>query len=221
MNLKNPQVDDFLQKSKKWQAEMTLLRELVLECHLTEEFKWRQPCYSFNGKNVLFVSSFKDFSVLAFFKGALLADPSNVLARSGENTQGMRMIRFTNCEQIQALRTEIKQYIFEAIEIEKAGLKVPKTDVASPSLPAELSEVFDQNAEFQQAFNKLTPGRQRAYILHFSSAKQVETRKSRIEKLIPRILKGKGIDDCICGLSKRMPSCDGSHKAIKDFKKPY
>ena len=221
MNLKNPQVDDFLQKSKKWQAEMTLLRGIVLECNLTEEFKWRQPCYSFNGKNVLFVSSFKDFSVLAFFKGALLADPSNVLARSGENTQGMRMIRFTNCEQIQALRTEIKQYIFEAIEIEKAGLKVPKTDVASPSLPAELSEVFDQNAEFQQAFNKLTPGRQRAYILHFSSAKQVETRKSRIEKLIPRILKGKGIDDCICGLSKRMPSCDGSHKAIKDFKKPY
>jgi len=221
MNLKNPQVDDFLQKSKKWQAEMTLLREIVLECNLTEEFKWRQPCYSFNGKNVLFVSSFKDFSVLAFFKGALLADPSNVLARSGENTQGMRMIRFTNCEQIQALRTEIKQYIFEAIEIEKAGLKVPKTDVASPSLPAELSEVFDQNAEFQQAFNKLTPGRQRAYILHFSSAKQVETRKSRIEKLIPRILKGKGIDECICGLSKRMPSCDGSHKAIKDFKKPY
>ncbi len=221
MSFKNPQVDEFLDKAKKWQAEMSLLRELVLKCDLTEEYKWRQPCYSFNGKNVLFVSAFKDSCVLAFFKGALLADPSTILARSGENTQGMRMIRFTNCEQIKSLRTEIKQYIFEAIEIEKAGLKVPKTDVASPTYPVELKEVFEKNPEFQAAFEKLTPGRKRAYILHFSSAKQAETRKSRIEKLIPRILKGKGIDDCICGLSKRMPTCDGSHKAIKDFKKPY
>jgi uncharacterized protein YdeI (YjbR/CyaY-like superfamily) len=208
----NPQVDEFLEKAKKWQAEMKLLREIVLECHLTEEFKWRQPCYSMNGKNVLFVSSFKEYSVLAFFKGALLADHSKILARAGENTQGMRMIRFTNCEQIKALRSEMKQYIFEAIEIEKAGLKVPKTDVASPSYPAELVVVFDKNAKFQQAFEKLTPGRQRAYILHFSSAKQAETRSSRIEKYKSRILIGKGIDDCICGLSKRMPSCDGSHK---------
>ncbi len=217
----NPQVDEFLEKAKKWQAEMKLLRELVLDCHLTEEFKWRQPCYSMNGKNVLFVSSFKAYSVLAFFKGALLADHAKILARAGENTQGMRMIRFTDCEQINALRTEIKQYIFEAIEIEKAGLKVPKTDVASPAYPAELAEAFDKSAEFQEAFEKLTPGRQRAYILHFSSAKQAETRSSRIEKYKSRILKCKGIDDCICGLSKRMPSCDGSHKAIKDFKKPY
>lgn len=214
MSFKNPQVDDFLDKAKKWSTEMSLLRELVLECDLTEEFKWRQPCYTFNGKNVLFVSAFKDSCVLAFFKGALLADPSKILARASENTQGMRMIRSTNCEQIQSLRTEIKQYIFEAIEIEKAGLKVPKTDVSSPSYPAELVEVFDKNTELQEAFEKLTPGRQRAYILHFSSAKQVETRKSRIEKLIPRILNGKGIDDCICGLSKRMPSCDGSHKFL-------
>lgn len=208
----NPQVDEFLEKAKKWQAEMKLLREIVLECNLTEEFKWRQPCYSMNGKNVLFVSSFKDYGILAFFKGALLADSYNILVRAGENTQGMRMIRFTNCEQINALRSEIKQYIFEAIEIEKAGLKVPKTDVASPSYPAELVEVFDKNAELKEAFEKLTPGRQRAYILHFSSAKQAETRSSRIEKYQTRILKGKGIDDCICGLSKRMPSCDGSHK---------
>ncbi|MCE2681639.1 MAG: YdeI/OmpD-associated family protein [Cryomorphaceae bacterium] len=208
----NPQVDEFLEKAKKWQAEMKLLREIVLECSLTEEFKWRQPCYSINGKNVLFVSSFKDYGVLAFFKGVLLADQAKILARSGENTQGMRMIRFTNCEQIKALRSEIKQYIFEAVEIEKAGLKVPKTDVASPSYPAELVEVFDKNAEYQEAFEKLTPGRQRAYILHFSSAKHAETRSSRIEKYKARILKGKGIDDCICGLSKRMPSCDGSHK---------
>ena len=214
MSFKNPQVDDFLDKAKKWQAEMTLLRELVLECDLTEEFKWRQPCYTFNGKNVLFVSAFKDSCVLAFFKGALLADPSTILTRAGENTQGMRMIRFTNCEQVKALRTEIKQYIFEAIEIEKAGLKVSKTDVASPAYPAELVEVFDKNTELQGAFEKLTPGRQSAYILHFSSAKQAETRLSRIEKLIPRILNGKGIDDCICGLSKRMPSCDGSHKFL-------
>jgi uncharacterized protein YdeI (YjbR/CyaY-like superfamily) len=208
----NPQVDEFLEKAKKWQAEMKLLREIVLECNLTEEFKWRQPCYSINGKNVLFVSSFKEYGVLAFFKGALLSDQAKILARSGENTQGMRMIRFTNCEQIKALRSEIKQYIFEAVEIEKAGLKVPKTDVASPSYPTELVEVFDKNAEYQEAFEKLTPGRQRAYILHFSSAKQAETRSSRIEKYKARILKGKGIDDCICGLSKRMPSCDGSHK---------
>jgi uncharacterized protein YdeI (YjbR/CyaY-like superfamily) len=212
----NPQVDEFLEKAKKWQAEMKLLREIVLECNLTEEFKWRQPCYSINGKNVLFLSSFKEYGVLAFFKGALLSDQAKILARSGENTQGMRMIRFTNCEQIKALRSEIKQYIFEAVEIEKAGLKVPKTDVASPSYPTELVEVFDKNAEFQEAFEKLTPGRQRAYILHFSSAKQAETRFSRIEKYSPRILNGKGIDDCICGLSKRMPSCDGSHKFLKE-----
>jgi uncharacterized protein YdeI (YjbR/CyaY-like superfamily) len=214
MSFKNPQVDDFLDKAKKWSTEMSLLRELVLECDLTEEFKWRQPCYTFNEKNVLFVSAFKDSCVLAFFKGALLADPSTILTRAGENTQGMRMIRFTDCEQVHALRSTLKQYIFEAIEIEKAGLKVPKIDVSSPSYPAELVEVFDKNTELQEAFEKLTPGRQRAYILHFSSAKQVETRKSRIEKLIPRILNGKGIDDCICGLSKRMPSCDGSHKYL-------
>jgi uncharacterized protein YdeI (YjbR/CyaY-like superfamily) len=212
----NPQVDEFLEKAKKWQAEMKLLREIVLECNLTEEFKWRQPCYSINGKNVLFLSSLKEYGVLAFFKGALLSDQAKILARAGENTQGMRMIRFTNCEQIKALRSEIKQYIFEAVEIEKAGLKVPKTDVASPSYPTELVEVFDKNAEFQEAFEKLTPGRQRAYILHFSSAKQAETRFSRIEKYSPRILNGKGIDDCICGLSKRMPSCDGSHKFLKE-----
>jgi uncharacterized protein YdeI (YjbR/CyaY-like superfamily) len=212
----NPQVDEFLEKAKKWQAEMKLLREIVLECNLTEEFKWRQPCYSINGKNVLFLSSFKEYGVLAFFKGALLSDQAKILARAGENTQGMRMIRFTNCEQIKAIRSEIKQYIFEAVEIEKAGLKVPKTDVASPSYPTELVEVFDKNAEFQEAFEKLTPGRQRAYILHFSSAKQAETRFSRIEKYSPRILNGKGIDDCICGLSKRMPSCDGSHKFLKE-----
>ena len=219
--MKNPQVDAFIEKAKKWSAEMALLRELVLECDLTEEYKWRQPCYALNGKNVLFVSAFKDFCVLAFFKGSLLADPSMILARAGENTQGMRMIRFTNCEQIQALEKEIKQYIFEAIEIEKAGLKVPKSDVAAPAYPIELNDVFEKNAALKSAFEQLMPGRQRAYILHFSSAKQAETRLSRIEKLTPRILKGKGIDDCICGLSKRMPSCDGSHKAIKDFKKPY
>jgi uncharacterized protein YdeI (YjbR/CyaY-like superfamily) len=221
MSNKNPQVDEFLERAKKWSTEMSMLRELVLECNLTEEYKWRQPCYALNGKNVVFVNSFKDFCVLAFFKGSLLADPLHVLARAGENTQGMRMIRFTNCEQIQKIEAEIKQYIFEAIEIEKAGLKVPKTDVASPSYPTELEEVFEKNPTLQAAFEQLTPGRQRAYILHFSSAKQTETRLSRIEKLTPRILKGKGIDDCICGLSKRMPSCDGSHKAIKDFKKPY
>lgn len=212
----NPQVDEFLEKAKKWQAEMKLLREIVLECNLTEEFKWRQPCYSMNGKNVLFVSSFKEFSVLAFFKGALLSDQAKILARAGENTQGMRMIRFTNCEQIKALRSEIKQYIFEAIEIEKAGLKVPKTDVSAPAYPIELNDVFEKNAALKSAFEQLTPGRQRAYILHFSSAKQAETRFSRIEKYSPRILNGKGIDDCICGLSKRMPSCDGSHKFLKE-----
>jgi uncharacterized protein YdeI (YjbR/CyaY-like superfamily) len=218
MSLRNPQVDAFIENAKKWSAEMALLRELVLECGLTEEYKWRQPCYALNGKNVLFVSAFKDSCVLAFFKGSLLADPSTILAHAGENTQGMRMIRFTNCEQIKALQKEIKQYIFEAIEIEKAGLKVPKSDVSAPTYPVELKEVFERDLAFQSAFEKLTPGRKRAYILHFSSAKQVETRFSRIDKYRTRILNGKGIDDCICGLSKRMPSCDGSHKFLKENK---
>jgi uncharacterized protein YdeI (YjbR/CyaY-like superfamily) len=218
MSLRNPQVDAFIENAKKWSAEMALLRELVLECGLTEEYKWRQPCYALNGKNVLFVSAFKDSCVLAFLKGSLLADPSTILAHAGENTQGMRMIRFTNCEQIKALQKEIKQYIFEAIEIEKAGLKVPKSDVSAPTYPVELKEVFERDLAFQSAFEKLTPGRKRAYILHFSSAKQVETRFSRIDKYRTRILNGKGIDDCICGLSKRMPSCDGSHKFLKEHK---
>jgi uncharacterized protein YdeI (YjbR/CyaY-like superfamily) len=211
----NSKVDAFINNAKKWQSEIIQLRMLLLDCGLTEEFKWRNPCYTFQGKNILLIGSFKDYCALSFFKGTLLQDNNGALSKPGENSQAVRFFKFTNLQEIQELKTIIKNYIYEAIEIEKAGLKVIFKSNAELELVEELQIALDKNSSLKIAFEALTPGRQRAYNLYFSSAKQSKTRKTRIENYIPRILDGKGINDCICGMSKKMPNCDGSHKYLR------
>ena len=210
----NPKVDDFINNATKWQPEIKQLRLLLLDCGLTEEFKWRNPCYTFQGNNVVIIGSFKEYCTLSFFKGTLLQDSNGILSKPGENSQAVRFFKFTNLEQIIEQQSIIKAYIYEAIEIEKAGLKVIFKSNTELELVEELQVALDKNPALKTAFQALTPGRQRAYNLHFSEAKQSKTRETRIEKYTQRILNGKGINDCICGLSKKMPNCDGSHKYI-------
>lgn len=210
----NPKVDEFISEATKWQTEIKQLRKLLLDCGLTEEFKWRMPCYCFQGNNIVLVGSFKEYCTLSFFKGILLQDSSGLLSKPGENSQSMRFFKFTNPDEITEQQSIIKAYIYEAIEIEKAGLKVLFKSNKELELVEELQVALDKNSALKTAFHTLTPGRQRAYNLYFSEAKQSKTRETRIEKYTQRILTGKGINDCICGLSKKMPNCDGSHKYI-------
>jgi uncharacterized protein YdeI (YjbR/CyaY-like superfamily) len=211
----NPKVDAFINNTTKWQSEIKQLRLFLLDCGLTEEFKWRNPCYTFQGNNVVLIGSFAAFCTLSFFKGTLLQDSNGILTKPGENSQAVRFFKFTNLEQIIEQQSIIKAYIYEAIEIEKAGLKVIFNSNTELELVEELQVALDKNPALKTAFQALTPGRQRAYNLYFSVAKQSKTRETRIEKYTQRILNGKGINDCICGLSKKMPSCDGSHKYIR------
>lgn len=215
----NAKVDDYILNAKKWQLEIKQLRELLLDCGLTEEFKWRTPCYDFKGKNVVLICSFKDYCALSFFKGALLQDSNGILRKPGENSQAIRFFKFTNLQEIQELKPIIKNYIYEAIEIEKAGLKVNFKSNTETELVEELRNALEKNTDLKTAFEALTPGRQRGYNIYFSGSKQSKTRETRIEKYIPRILNGKGFNDCVCGLSKRMPTCDGSHKYIQEENK--
>ncbi len=208
----NPEVDAFFDNAEEWKEEMQYLRMIALDCGLTEALKWRQPCYTFEGCNIVIVSSFKDACVLSFLKGALLSDPNGILVKPGENTQSAKMVRFSNLQEIIGLEPILKIYIKEAIEVEKAGLKIDFKKFTEEDFVEELQQKLQENAEFRTAFEALTPGRQRAYNIHFAEAKQSKTRETRIEKYIPRILSGKGINDCTCGLSKKMPNCDGSHK---------
>jgi uncharacterized protein YdeI (YjbR/CyaY-like superfamily) len=208
----NKKVDEFFSAAKKWQQELEALRTIVLDCGLTEELKWRQPCYTFQGGNILLISGFKEYCVISFFKGALLKDVDQVLEKPGKNTQSARLIRFTSLQEIVNIKTTLEAYIYEAIEVEKAGLKVDFKETSEFPVPEELYSKFDESPAFKTAFDALTPGRQRGYMLHFFQPKQATTRKSRIEKCEDRILNGFGLNDCICGLSKRMPNCDGSHK---------
>ncbi|UQD56358.1 DUF1801 domain-containing protein [Flavobacterium sp. K5-23] len=212
MNLK---VDDFISNAKKWQPEMKQLRQWLLDCGLTEEFKWKTPCYSFQGNNVVLIGSFKTFCALSFFKGTLLQDTNGILSKPGENSQAVRFFKFTNLLEIQEMQTIIKNYVYEAIEIEKAGLKVQFKSNTELELVEELQNALAKYPSLKTAFEALTTGRQRGYNLYFSGSKQSKTRENRIEKHIPRILDGKGINDCTCGFSKKMPSCDGSHKYIR------
>jgi len=207
-------VDDYISNAKKWQSEIIQLRTLLLECGLTEEFKWRSPCYSFHGKNVVLIGSFAAFCALSFLKGTLLQDANGFLSSPGENSQAVRFFKFTSLAQIQELQPIIKNYIFEAIEIEKAGLKVNLKSNTELELVEELQIALNKNPTLKKAFEALTPGRQRGYNLYFSAPKQSKTRESRIENYTQRILDGKGFHDCVCGLSKKMPTCDGSHKYI-------
>ena len=190
----NPKVDEFLEKARTWQEEMRKLRTIVLDCGLTEEFKWRQPCYTFNDKNILVISGFKNYCALNMFTGALLSDPKGILVKPGENTQAGRQIRFTDVREIEELKPDLKAYIFEAIEIEKAGLKIEFKKNPEP-MPDELQQKLDEDPFFKSSFEELTPGRQRGYILYFSQPKQSGTRVARIEKCIPKILNGEGLND--------------------------
>ncbi len=207
----NPKVDAFLVSCKSWKAEMTLLREIVLSSELNEEFKWGKPCYEFEQSNVLSITPLKESCALAFFKGALMKDDKKILVKPGENTQAGRWIKFTSVAEILKLKNVLKAYIKEAIEVEKKGLKLAPTD-NELVYPDELQKIFNENKKFNAAFHSLTQGRQRAYNMFFSAPKQSGTRITRIEKYMQRILDGKGINDCTCGLSKKMPACDGSHK---------
>jgi uncharacterized protein YdeI (YjbR/CyaY-like superfamily) len=215
----NTKVDEYIENANKWKAEIIQLRTLLLDCGLTEEFKWRNPCYCFQGNNVVLIGSFKEFCSLSFFKGTLLQDSNNVLIKPGENSQSMRFFKFRNLEEIIEQKAIIKAYIYEAIEIEKAGLKVVFKSNTQLELAEELQNALDKNPNLKTAFEALTPGRQRAYNIYFSVPKQSKTRETRIEKYTQRILNGKGITDCTCGLSKKMPNCDGSHKYIVEANK--
>ncbi len=211
----HPKVDEYIQKSKTWRKEFEQLRGILLACQLTEEFKWRQPCYTFQGKNIAIIGGFKAHCVLGFFKGSLLADPYGLLTSPGGNTQSGRHFRFTCVEEISNTLSVIKAYIFEAIEIEKAGSQVTFKPVTEYAIPDELLEKFAEDAKFKLAFNALTPGRQKGYLIYFSAPKQSKTRWSRIEGYAQSILAGKGLHDCTCGMSKRLPNCDGSHRYLE------
>lgn len=206
-----PEVDNFLNKAKKWEPEMRFLCELAADCGLTETIKWGVPCYTFNNNNVILINGFKEYCALNFIKGALLADPDKVFIQQTENVQATRQMRFTSLSDIKELSTIIRKYLYESIEVEKQGLKIEYKKVDDFDVPEELEIKFNQNPAYKEAFKALTPGRQKGYLLHFSQAKQSATRESRIEKCTERILKGKGLDDCVCGRSKRYPRCDGSH----------
>ncbi|GAB2548833.1 DUF1801 domain-containing protein [Gracilibacillus alcaliphilus] len=210
----NPKVDEFLSQTKNWKEAFEQFREILLQCGLTEDFKWKHPCYTFEGKNIVLMHGFKDYCALLFHKGALLKDPQGILVQQTENVQSARQIRFTHVDQIMEQNATIKEYVQEAINIEKAGLKVEVKQHQEYSVPEELDQAFAESPDLKEAFETLTPGRQRAYLLHFSQPKQSKTRTARIEKNRPRILMGKGLTDCICGQSKRYPICDGSHKYL-------
>lgn len=191
----NPKVDEFLTKAKKWKEEYETLRKIVLDCELTEDFKWMNPCYTFEKKNIVLMHGFKEYCALLFPKGSLLQDSHGILIQQTENVQGARQIRFTNVQEIVEKEAVLKAYIYEAIEVGKAGLKVKAKKPKELIIPDELQHKFDEIPALKDAFTTLTPGRQRAYILHFSAAKQSKTRESRVEKCIPNILNGKGLND--------------------------
>jgi uncharacterized protein YdeI (YjbR/CyaY-like superfamily) len=191
----NPKVDEYLGKAKKWREEMDKLREIILDDQLTEELKWGKPCYTFQKSNIVIIQGFKEYCAIMFFKGALLKDDNGVLIKPGKSTQAGRQIRFTNAQEIIEMESIIKSYIHEAIEVEKAGLKVHFKNTSDFKIPEEFQNALDEMPDLKTAFDALTPGRQRAYLHYFSSAKQSKTRKSRVERYIQHILHGKGLND--------------------------
>ena len=191
----NPKVDFFFNKATQWQAEFKKLRTIILDCGLTEELKWGVPCYTLEKKNIVLMHGFKEYCALLFFKGALLNDPQGILIQQTKNVQAARQIRFTAVREIVELEPVLKAYLHEAIEVENAGLKVPYKETAEFSMPEEFINQLEEVPGLQDAFEALTPGRQRAYLLYFSAPKQAKTRVARIEKCTPQILKGKGLND--------------------------
>ncbi len=195
MNTKNPKVDLYISRSEKWQEELKKLRLIILDCGLTEELKWGVPCYTFQQSNIVLLHEFKEYCAILFVKGALLKDAQGILIQQTENVQAARQVRFTNLRQVVELEPILKAYIHEAVEAEKAGLKVDYKKTTEFNMPEELINKLEAVPGLQDAFEALTPGRQRAYILYFSAPKQSKTRESRIEKCMPQILNGKGLND--------------------------
>jgi len=191
----NPKVDVYLSKAQKWQEELKKLRMIILDCGLTEELKWGVPCYTFQESNIVLIHVFKEYCALLFFKGALLSDANGILIKQTKNTQAGRQIRFTNVREIVEMEPIVKAYVYEAIEVEKAGLKVDFKKTTEFTIPEEFQNKLDEIPALKTAFDALTPGRQRAYILYFSAPKQSKTRESRVEKCMQQILNGKGLND--------------------------
>jgi len=191
----NPKVDFYFNKAGKWQEEVEQLRSVVLDCGLTEELKWGCPCYTFRKSNIVLIHVFKEYCALLFFKGALLSDTHNILIQQTENVQAARQIRFTNAGEIAGQRSILKAYIYEAIEVEKAGLKVNLKQTEDFAVAQEFQQKLNTIPALKTAFEALTPGRQKAYLLHFSQPKQASTREARVEKWMPQILNGKGLND--------------------------
>ncbi|BFH62927.1 YdeI/OmpD-associated family protein [Paenibacillus azoreducens] len=193
-NKMNPKVDAVVGRATKWHEEMEKLRTILLDCQLTEELKWGKPCYTFQDSNIVIIQGFKEYFALLFFKGALLTDPHGILVKTGENTKVGRQIRFNNTEEIVQMEPVLRAYIDEAIEVEKAGLKVEIKNTEL-DIPEEFQDKLDENPALKTAFYALTPGRQRAYAIYFSAPKQSKARESRVEKCIRQILDGKGLHD--------------------------
>jgi uncharacterized protein YdeI (YjbR/CyaY-like superfamily) len=193
--MKNSKVDFYFKKATKWQEELEQLRPIMLDCGLTEELKWGCPSYSFQKSNVVLIHTFKEYCAVLFFKGALLSDTNNILIQQTENVQSARQMRFNNLQEVIERKLALKTYIFEAIEVEKAGLKVELKKPADFKIAEEFQQKLDENPALKTAFKALTPGRQRAYLLHFSAPKQSKTRTSRVENSTPKILNGKGLND--------------------------
>jgi uncharacterized protein YdeI (YjbR/CyaY-like superfamily) len=195
MNKTNPQVDGYVRKNKNWQDELNALRKIILDSPLTEEVKWRVPVYTLDGKNVIFLGAFKEWCGLSFNKGVLLKDPKRILIQQTEESQSVRIIRFADVQEIERMEPTLKAYIQEAIEVERAGLKVKLKKITDRKVPQELQRKMHEKPALKTAFRALTPGRQRAYMIYIAGAKQATTRESRVEKCMPRILSGKGLDD--------------------------
>lgn len=191
----NPKVDFYFNKAEKWQEEIRELRNIILGCHLTEELKWGCPCYTFEGSNIVLIHVFKEYCALLFFKGVLMKDPQGILIQQTAQVQSARQVRFTNVKEIKKLVAILRSYIFEAVKVEEAGLKVPLKKTKEYAVPEEFQQKLKALPDLKTAFEALTPGRQRAYLLHFSQPKQSKTRESRIEKCIPQIMDGKGLND--------------------------
>lgn len=191
----NPKVDFYFSKAKKWQEELELLRDIVLSCNLTEELKWGCPCYQLDKRNIVLIHVFKEYCAVLFFKGALLNDPKGVLIQQTENVQAARQMRFTSVAEIAKLKSVLKTYIKEAIAVEESGLKVELKKTKEYPMPEELKHKLEELPALKKAFYALTPGRQRGYLLYFGAAKQAKTREARVEKYMPQIMAGKGVDD--------------------------
>ncbi|QIL41095.1 hypothetical protein G7074_18580 [Pedobacter sp. HDW13] len=191
----NPKVDFYFNNAKNWQTATEQLRTIALDCGLTEELKWGCPCYTYQQNNIVLIHDFKEYCAFLFFKGALLSDPNGILVQQTENVQSARQIRFTKALEIAEMRATLKNYIYEAIEVEKAGLKVEFKKTGDFAIPAEFQHKLDSIPDLKAAFEALTPGRQRGYLFYFSQAKQAKTREARVEKYMPQIMNGKGLDD--------------------------